>query len=125
MAWSPVSPGVAIRCAVLAYDATVLAGTQGLRNHQKTDRLLGIAHAERLPLVLFAEGGGGARATPTCHRRRACTCPPSPASRACRGPMPLLGIAAGRCFAGNAALLGCCDLIVATRASNIGMGGRR
>ena len=39
------------------------------------------------------------------------------------GRVPLLGIAAGRCFAGNAALLGCCDLIVATRASNIGMGG--
>ncbi|RYY54107.1 MAG: biotin carboxylase, partial [Comamonadaceae bacterium] len=30
---------------------------------------------------------------------------------------------AGRCFAGNAALLGCCDVVIATRGSNIGMGG--
>jgi acetyl-CoA carboxylase carboxyltransferase component len=29
----------------------------------------------------------------------------------------------GRCFAGNAALLGCCDVIIATEGSNIGMGG--
>ena len=44
---------------VMAYDATVLAGTQGMRNHQKTDRMLGIALENRLPVVLFAEGGGG------------------------------------------------------------------
>ena len=47
------------RSVVMAYDATVLAGTQGLRNHQKTDRMLGIALQQRLPVVLFAEGGGG------------------------------------------------------------------
>ena len=47
------------QAAVLAYDATVLAGTQGFRNHQKTDRLLGIALKHRLPVVLFAGGGGG------------------------------------------------------------------
>uniref|UniRef100_UPI0037DA7395 ATP-binding protein n=1 Tax=Variovorax sp. TaxID=1871043 RepID=UPI0037DA7395 len=47
------------RCAVLAYDYTVLAGTQGMRNHHKTDRLLAVAHQLRLPVVLFAEGGGG------------------------------------------------------------------
>ncbi|MGI9133026.1 MAG: carboxyl transferase domain-containing protein, partial [Rhodoferax sp.] len=39
------------------------------------------------------------------------------------GQVPVLGIAAGRCFAGNAALLGCCDVIIATRGANIGMGG--
>jgi acetyl-CoA carboxylase carboxyltransferase component len=37
--------------------------------------------------------------------------------------VPTVGIAAGRCFAGNAALLGCCDTIIATRSANIGMGG--
>src|SRR5664279_3844562 len=47
------------RCVVMSYDATVLAGTQGMRNHQKTDRMLQIAEAEGLALVLFAEAGGG------------------------------------------------------------------
>ena len=47
------------RAVVMAYDATVLAGTQGMRNHQKTDRMLGIALQQKLPVVLFAEGGGG------------------------------------------------------------------
>ena len=37
--------------------------------------------------------------------------------------MPLVGITSGYCFAGNAALLGCCDVIIATEGSNIGMGG--
>ncbi len=111
------------RTVVMAYDATVLAGTQGMRNHQKTDRLLGIALQQRLPVVLFAEGGGGRpgdtdmpivaglHVTTFSHFARL------------HGQVPVLGIAAGRCFAGNAALLGCCDLIVATRDSNIGMGG--
>ena len=39
------------------------------------------------------------------------------------GLVPLVGITTGRCFAGNAALLGCCDVIIATEGSNIGMGG--
>ncbi len=47
------------RAVVMAYDATVLAGTQGMRNHQKTDRMLGLALQHKLPVVLFAEGGGG------------------------------------------------------------------
>ncbi len=39
------------------------------------------------------------------------------------GLVPLVGIASGRCFAGNAALLGCCDVVIATADANIGMGG--
>jgi acetyl-CoA carboxylase carboxyltransferase component len=39
------------------------------------------------------------------------------------GVAPVVGIVSGRCFAGNAALLGCSDVIIATRGSNIGMGG--
>jgi acetyl-CoA carboxylase carboxyltransferase component len=39
------------------------------------------------------------------------------------GLVPSVGIASGRCFAGNAALLGCCDVIIATEDSTIGMGG--
>jgi acetyl-CoA carboxylase carboxyltransferase component len=111
------------RCAVLAYDATVLAGTQGLRNHQKTDRLLGIAHDERLPLVLFAEGGGGRPGDTDMPIVAGLHVPTFASFARLSGRVPLLGIAAGRCFAGNAALLGCCDLIVATKGCNIGMGG--
>ena len=111
------------RCVVMAYDATVLAGTQGMRNHQKTDRLLGIALAQQLPVVLFAEGGGG-RPGDTDMPVVAGLHVASFASYArLSGRVPVIGIAAGRCFAGNAALLGCSDVIIATRRSNIGMGG--
>lgn len=111
------------RTVVLAYDATVLAGTQGMRNHQKTDRLLAVAERNRLPVVLFAEGGGG-RPGDTDMAIVAGLHVTTFASLArLNGRVPLVGIAAGRCFAGNAALLGCCDVIIATKASNIGMGG--
>jgi acetyl-CoA carboxylase carboxyltransferase component len=115
-------PDVA-RTAVLAYDATVLAGTQGMRNHQKTDRLLGIAHDQRLPVVLFAEGGGGRPGDTDMPIVAGLHVGTFAAMARLSGRVPTIGIAAGRCFAGNAALLGCCDLIIATRGSNIGMGG--
>ncbi len=111
------------RCAVLAYDYTVLAGTQGTVNHHKTDRMLEVAQRAGLPVVLFSEGGGGrpgdvdangvAGLDITTFRRFA----------ELSGSVPLVGINSGRCFAGNAALLGCCDVIIATRNSSIGMGG--
>jgi acetyl-CoA carboxylase carboxyltransferase component len=47
------------RAALVHYDYTVLAGTQGHRNHYKQDRLFELAHRFRLPLILFGEGGGG------------------------------------------------------------------
>ena len=113
----------ASRCVVMAYDATVLAGTQGLRNHAKTDRMLGIALQQKLPVVLFAEGGGG-RPGDTDMPIVAGLHVTSFASYArLSGQVPVVGIVAGRCFAGNAALLGCSDVIIATRRSNIGMGG--
>jgi acetyl-CoA carboxylase carboxyltransferase component len=113
----------ASRCAVMAYDATVLAGTQGMRNHQKTDRLVEVALQQRLPVVLFAEGGGG-RPGDTDSTAIAGLHLTSFASYArLSGQVPVVGIAAGRCFAGNAALLGCSDVVIATRGSNIGMGG--
>jgi len=111
------------RCAVLAYDATVLAGTQGMRNHQKTDRLLGIALDQRLPVVLFAEGGGGRPGDTDMPIVAGLHVTTFASFAKLSGQVPLIGIAAGRCFAGNAALLGCCDIIIATRGSNIGMGG--
>ena len=113
----------ASRCVVMAYDATVLAGTQGQRNHAKTDRLLGVALQQKLPVVLFAEGGGG-RPGDTDSTSISGLHVPSFASYArLSGQVPVVGIVAGRCFAGNAALLGCSDVIIATKGSNIGMGG--
>ncbi|WP_442968754.1 carboxyl transferase domain-containing protein, partial [Ramlibacter sp.] len=109
--------------AVLAYDATVLAGTQGFRNHQKTDRLLGVALKNRLPVVLFAEGGGGRPGDVDMPIVAGLHVPTFASFARLNGRVPVVGVVASRCFAGNAALLGCCDAIIATRGSNIGMGG--
>ncbi len=111
------------RVVVMAYDATVMAGTQGARNHAKTDRLLRIAQDQSLPVVLFAEGGGGRPGDTDMPVVAGLHVPTFAAFARLSGQVPLVGIAAGRCFAGNAALLGCCDVIIATRDSNIGMGG--
>lgn len=110
------------RCLVLAYDYTVFAGTQGYMNHKKKDRLFKLAEQLRLPVVAFAEGGGGRPGddwtSPTALET-------STFAHFARlgGLVPRVGIVAGRCFAGNAALLGCCDVIIATQDANIGMGG--
>ena len=111
------------RAVVMSYDATVLAGTQGARNHAKTDRMLGIALAQKLPVVLFAEGGGGRPGDTDMPVVAGLHVHTFASYAALSGQLPVIGIAAGRCFAGNAALLGCSDVIIATRASNIGMGG--
>jgi acetyl-CoA carboxylase carboxyltransferase component len=111
------------RAVVMAYDATVLAGTQGLRNHQKTDRMLGIALQQKLPVVLFAEGGGGRPGDVDMPIMAGLHVATFASYARLNGQVPVVGIAAGRCFAGNAALLGCSDVIIATRSSNIGMGG--
>jgi acetyl-CoA carboxylase carboxyltransferase component len=111
------------RAVVMAYDATVLAGTQGMRNHQKTDRMLGIALQNRLPVVLFAEGGGGRPGDTDMPIVAGLHVTTFASYARMNGVAPLIGIVSGRCFAGNAALLGCSDVIIATRNSNIGMGG--
>lgn len=113
----------AIRAVVMAYDATVLAGTQGMRNHQKTDRMLGIALQNKLPVLLFAEGGGGRPGDTDMPIVAGLHVATFASFARLNGRVPVIGVAAGRCFAGNAALLGCCDVIIATRGSNIGMGG--
>ena len=111
------------RAVVMSYDATVLADTQGKRNHQKTDRMLGIALDNKLPVVLFAEGGGGRPGDVDMPTVAGLFVPTFASFARLNGQVPVLGIVAGRCFAGNAALLGCCDVVIATRSSNIGMGG--
>ncbi|WP_313888163.1 carboxyl transferase domain-containing protein [Lentzea alba] len=111
------------RIVAMSYDYAVLAGTQGLRNHQKKDRLFALAQQENLPVVLFAEGGGG-RPGDTDHSMvSGLDCGSFHAFAQLSGQVPLIGVVAGRCFAGNAVLLGTCDVIIAVEGANIGMGG--
>ena len=113
------------RCMVMAYDYTVLAGTQGYFNHKKMDRMLKLAHEQRLPLVFFAEGGGGRPGDVDATGVMVAGLDLSTFGSFARlsGRVPMVGVVSGPCFAGNAALLGCCDVIIATKNSNIGMGG--
>jgi acetyl-CoA carboxylase carboxyltransferase component len=108
---------------VMSYDYTVLAGTQGMRNHLKKDRLFELAERRRLPVVLFAEGGGGRPGDVDWPHVAGLDCRAFHLFARLSGLVPLVGIASGYCFAGNAALLGCCDVVIATEDSSIGMGG--
>jgi acetyl/propionyl-CoA carboxylase alpha subunit/acetyl-CoA carboxylase carboxyltransferase component len=109
--------------AVLSYDYTVLAGTQGMRNHAKTDRVFDLAARRKLPVVLFAEGGGGRPGDTDLPNIAGLDVPTFRTLGALSGQVPLVSIVSGRCFAGNAALAGTCDVIIATPDANIGMGG--
>ena len=112
------------RTALIVNDYTVLAGTQGYFHHRKIDRLLSLAAHDRLPIVMFTEGGGGRRGdtdvlvsmaglnVPTFHRWAALA-----------GEVPRIAVNHGFCFAGNAALFGAADVRIATEASCIGMAG--
>jgi len=111
------------RCMVLAYDFTVLAGTQGTRSHQKLDRVLDVANQWKLPIVVFAEGGGGRPGDTDMEQIAGLHIKSFTLFPALSGKVPLVGILEGPCFAGNACLLGCCDVIIATRHSCLGMGG--
>ena len=110
-------------CVAMSYDYTVLAGTQGMRNHAKKDRLFELAERRRLPVVLFAEGGGGRPGDVDMPIVAGLDCRAFVLFAQLSGLVPLVGIASGYCFAGNAALLGCCDVVIATEDSSIGMGG--
>jgi acetyl/propionyl-CoA carboxylase alpha subunit/acetyl-CoA carboxylase carboxyltransferase component len=109
--------------AVLSYDYTVLAGTQGMRNHAKTDRVFELAARKKLPVVLFAEGGGGRPGDTDVASVAGLDVPTFRTLGGLSGQVPLVSIVSGRCFAGNAALAGTCDVIIATPDANIGMGG--
>jgi len=111
------------RAMVVAYDYTVLAGTQGKKNHQKKDRMFSLAGQWRIPLILFAEGGGGRPGDTDVLFGANLQVEAFHLFGKLSGLVPLVGITSGRCFAGNAVLLGCCDVIIATANSTIGMGG--
>ena len=109
--------------AVMSYDYSVLAGTQGHMNHRKTDRLLELAERERLPLVMFAEGGGGRPGDTDTTSVAGLDVPTFRLTARLSGRVPLVAIVSGYCFAGNAALAGACDVIIATPEASLGMGG--
>jgi acetyl-CoA carboxylase carboxyltransferase component len=111
------------QCILMSYDYTVLAGTQGQQNHRKKDRMFELAEKWRLPVVFFTEGGGGRPGDTDGLGVAGLDCLAFNYWGALSGLVPIVGINSGRCFAGNAALLGCCDVVIATRNSNIGMGG--
>ncbi len=111
------------RVVAISYDYMVLAGTQGLWNHFKKDRLFELAERAELPVVLFAEGGGGRPGDTDGMGVSGLDCLAFNYFARLSGVVPLVGIVSGYCFAGNAALLGCCDVVIATENSNIGLGG--
>ena len=111
------------RAVVMSYDYTVLAGTQGTQNHRKKDRLFEVAEKLLLPLVFFAEGGGGRPGDTDGLGVSGLDCWAFHDFAKLSGLVPLVGITGGFCFAGNAAILGCCDVVIALEGSNIGMGG--
>ena len=111
------------RCLALAYDYTVFAGTQGVMNHKKTDRMLQLAREWRIPVVLFAEGGGGRPGDTDYLGVSGLDVTTFSSMAALSGTVPLVAVVSGRCFAGNAALAGGCDIIIATEDATLGMAG--
>lgn len=110
-------------CAVLSYDYTVLAGTQGALGHRKKDRLFELIERMRLPTVFFAEGGGGRPGDTDFATVSALEVRAFALWAGLSGLVPRIAVVAGRCFAGNAVIAGCSDLIVATENTSLGMGG--
>ncbi|MBS0408296.1 MAG: carbamoyl-phosphate synthase large subunit [Proteobacteria bacterium] len=111
------------RCAALAYDFTVLAGTQGGMNHRKTDRLLEIVEQEELPVVWYAEGGGGRPGDTDGGGASGLATPSFKAYARLAGVVPKIAVVSGRCFAGNASFAGMSEILIVTKGANIGMGG--
>lgn len=111
------------RCAVVHYDYTVLAGTQGLWNHNKQDRIFELAQRFQLPVILYSEGGGGRPGDTDGPGSLGMEVETFTHWSRLSGLVPLVGINSRYCFAGNTALLACCDVIIATKNSIIGMGG--
>ena len=111
------------QCVVMSYDYMVLAGTQGLQNHRKKDRMFELAGKLKIPVILIAEGGGGRPGDTDGAGIAGLDCLAFQLYAHLSGLVPRIGITTGRCFAGNAVLLGCSDIVIATEDSNIGIGG--
>ena len=113
----------AARTMLVHYDYTVLAGTQGGRNHYKQDRMFELAHRFRIPLILFGEGGGGRPGDDSGGPGVAFDTHTFTRFSQLSGLVPLVTVINGRTFAGNTALVACCDVIIATERTTVAMGG--
>ena len=113
----------AAQTVVISYDYMVLAGTQGGQNHRKKDRMFELAERQKLPVVFFTEGGGGRPGDTDGVGFAGLDCLAFAYWGKLSGLVPMVGINSGYCFAGNAAILACCDVIIATEDSYIGMAG--
>jgi acetyl-CoA carboxylase carboxyltransferase component len=116
-------PDADARCVVMSYDYTVLAGTQGSKNHEKKDRMFELAAQWQLPLIVFAEGGGGRPGDTDVITSGMLHIKAFTLLAQLSGLVPMVSIVSGRCFAGNAVVAGCCDVIIATEDTSLGMGG--
>ena len=105
------------RVAVVHSNYAVASYTHG---HYRQEQIHEMARDWRVPLVLFSEGEGrpygnvggvGMDASLFTDFAKL------------SGLVPLIGVNTGDCFAGNAALLACCDVIIGTENSTIGMNG--
>ena len=113
------------KCCVMSYDYMVLAGTQGGFNHKKTDRLISISKKGKLPIIFFVEGGGGRPGDVDFYSISSggLDLPTWSEFSKLSGKVPRISVVSGNCFAGNAAIAGCSDVIIATKNSSIGMAG--
>lgn len=113
------------KCCILSYDYTVLAGTQGAFNHMKTDRIIELARRTKNPIIFFVEGGGGRPGDVDFDHISigGLNIPTFVEYARLSGMLPRIAIVSGYCFAGNASIAGCSDVIIATKDSNLGMGG--
>ena len=109
------------RVAVVHYDAMNSTGTRQSVGEYKQDRLYELAHRYQMPLVLFSEGMGRLSNYGRKSGRVNMDTTMFAEFAKLSGLVPLVGINTGECFGGNAALLGCCDVIIATKQSSLGM----
>jgi len=109
--------------AVVSYDYLVMAGTQGMRGHRKSDRLIELIGRMRLPTVFFTEGGGGRPGDTDLPLVSALDVGSFALWGELEGVVPRIAVVSGRCFAGNAVLAGSADVRVATPDANLGMAG--
>lgn len=114
----------ASKTALIINDYSVLAGTQGYYHHKKLDRILAVAKQQKLPMIMYTEGGGGRPGdTDITTVNSGLQCESFGSWAALGGVVPRIAIANGYNFAGNAALFGAADITIATRQSWIGMAG--
>ena len=75
-------------------------------NHTKTDRILEIVADQELPVVWFAEGGGGRPGDTDGGGASGLATPSFKAFAQLAGVVPKIAVVSGRCFAGNASFAG-------------------